>query len=632
MRTTFLLFFLTALLVACGVQPEKPLPTENTETAVAERIQQLLKQAQGSASPKREQLQLKAAALLLQEGQRELVDNILHSMLPEELSLHNYARYIEVSSKLAISRGNYQQASSMLDSDRLLQQFDNLSQDKQLRLSLLRAEVFALLGSHIASAQQRIYINPLLDLDNQASNREAIWASLMQVTQAELKHYLSSSFTGEYQGWLLLALIAKENQGDLEQQVRQLDNWQLQWPQHPANLELPGGLQLIKQLAENRPQQLALMLPLTGKLAPFGKAVRDGFIAALYDTKGRGSQIPKLKVYNTDASEDFIALYQQAVDEGAEMVIGPLEKHRLSLLFDQLSLPVPTLGLNQLDNYGQSPEQLYQFGLVPQDEAKQIADIAYLDNHRQAYIITPEGEWGDKVSDAFIQRWQALGGTTIALSRYSGQKDYSSSIKQSLLLQDSEDRAKRIETLIGERLEFSPRRREDVDMVFLLANPQQARSIKPLLAYHYAADLPVYGTSRLYAGYQDTSRDRDLNGVRFTDMPWILQKPTAVHQQINEQFQLNTPYQRMYALGVDSYQLHPRLRQLAEIPTSRVYGNTGNLKLNQRNEIEREMLLAQIVASKAKLIPIASQSINLNLPTMDGADDDRTMDTLDQQQ
>jgi outer membrane PBP1 activator LpoA protein len=618
-------------LVACGVQPDKPLPSEQTETPAAERIQQLLTQAQSSPSPKREQLQLKAAALLLQEGQREFVDNILHSMLPENLPLATYARHVEVSSKLAISRGNYQQASAMLDADRLLQQFDNLSQVRQLRLSLLRAEVFALLGSHIASAQQRIYINPLLDPDNQTSNREAIWSSLMQVSQTELKHYLTSSFTGEYQGWLLLALIAKENQGDLEQQVRQLDSWQLQWPQHPANFELPGGLQLIKQLAANRPQQLALLLPLTGKLAPFGKAVRDGFIAALYDTKARGSQIPTLKVYNTDAREDFIALYQQAVAEGADMIIGPLEKHRLSLLFDQLSLPVPTLGLNQIENYGQAPEQLYQFGLVPQDEAKQIADIAFLDNHRHAYIIAPEGEWGDKVSDAFSQRWHDLGGTTIALSRYSGQKDYSSSVKQSLLLQDSEDRANRIETLIGERLEFSPRRREDVDMVFLLANPQQARSIKPLMAYHYAADLPVYGTSRLYAGYENTSRDRDLNGVRFTDMPWILQKPSAVHQQINEEFQQNTPYQRMYALGVDSYQLHPRLRQLQQIPTSRVFGNTGNLKLNDRNEIEREMLLAQIVASKAKLIPIASQTINLNLPTMDGADDDRTVDTLDQQ-
>ena len=69
-------------------------------------------------------------------------------------------------------------------------------------------------------------------------------------------------------------------------------------------------------------------------------------------------------------------------------------------------------------------------------------------------------------------------------------------------------------------------------------------------------------------------------------------------------------YQRMYALGVDSYQLHPRLRQLEEINNSRVYGQTGTLKLNARFEIEREMLLAQIRSGKAQLVPTVDQSLS----------------------
>jgi outer membrane PBP1 activator LpoA protein len=626
MRTTFLLLFITTLLVACGGQPSKPVSTEQYQPLPAELIQQFMTEAQTSPSPKREQLLLKAAAILLEENQPDHANNILQGMTADSLPLDLFARYSELSCKLHIYHGDYELASQILDSTRLQTNIDSLPESLQLRLSLLRAEVYDLLGSHIASAQQRIYINPLLNLENQASNREAIWSSLMHVPQQELSHYLTSSFKGEYQGWLLLALIAKENQGDLDQQVKQLDQWQQQWPMHPANLELPGGLQLIKELAANRPQQIALLLPLTGQLAPLGKAVRDGFIAAMYETKTRGSLVPKIKIYNTAEHEDFLALYQQAITDGAEMVVGPLEKQRLSQLFDQLSLPVPTLGLNHIENYGPAPEQLFQIGLVPQDEARQLAEIAFLDNRRQALIIAPEGEWGNKVSDAFNSRWQELGGTTVAMSRYSGQKDYSSSIKQSLLLQASEDRAKRIETIIGERLEFSPRRREDIDMVLLLASPQQARSLKPLLAYHYAGNLPVYGTSRLYSGHINTTKDRDLNGVRFTDMPWVLENPSSVHQQINSEISENAPYQRMYALGVDSYQLHPRLKQLQNIPTSRVYGNTGTLKLNQQKVIEREMLLAQIVSSKVKLIPIAGQTINLNITTKDGENDKRPME------
>ena len=621
MKTTFLLILLTTLLVACGGQSTKPPSPEQQTLFRAERIQDLLNQAQGDLSPNKERKQLKAATLLLKEQQRDLAQQIIDQLQPERLPLTDFARYVEISSELLVWQGEYEKARFLLETPRLLEKLDTLSQSRQLTHALLRAEVFALLGSHIASAQQRIDINPLLSRENQRSNREAIWNSLMYVSTKDLLHYQQTSLGGEYQGWLELAVIAKDNQGDLEQQLAQLENWQQQWQHHPANQELPGGLQLIKELAANRPQQVALLLPLTGKLAPFGKAVRDGFIAALYETRNRGGKVPRLKIYNTENHSDFMALYQQAITEGAEMIIGPLEKQRLGLLFNAGDLPVPTLGLNRITDNSDAPRQLFQFGLAPQDEARQVADITFLENHRQALIIAPKGDWGDKVSEAFSKRWQALGGEIIKRSLYTGQADYSSSLKESLLLQESEDRSKRIRRLIGEPIEFLPRRRQDIDMVFLLARPQQARSLKPLLAYHYTGDVPVYGTSRLYAGYEDTRKDRDLNGVRFTDMPWVLREPSTMHQTINAEIKQSKQYQRMYALGIDSFQLHPRLRQLEETANSRVYGQTGRLKLNQRNEIERQMLFARFKKNKAAIIPTATQTIDLNLNGKDGPDD-----------
>ncbi|MDG1773821.1 MAG: penicillin-binding protein activator [Oceanicoccus sp.] len=625
MRTTLLLILLSSMLVACGGLSTRPSSPEQQALSKAERIQGLLTEAHGSLSPAKERMQLKAATLLLEEEQRHLAQQIINQLQPDLLPLRDYARYVEVSSELLIQRGEYQEARLLLETPRLLENLDTLSQTRQLTHALLRAEVFALLGSHIASAQQRIYINPLLNSKNQRSNREAIWNSLMYVSTADLLHYQKTSFGGEYQGWLELAVIAKDNQGDLEQQLAQLQSWQQQWQDHPANQELPGGLQLIKELAANRPQQVALLLPLTGKLAPFGKAVRDGFIAALYETRNRGGKVPNLKIYNTENHSDFMALYQQAITEGAEMIIGPLEKHRLSLLFDAGDLPVPTLGLNRITDYGDAPEQLFQFGLVPQDEASQVADIAFLENHRQALIIAPKGDWGDKVSQAFSERWEALGGKTIKRSLYTGQADYSNSLKDSLLLQESEDRSKRIRRLIGEPIEFLPRRRQDIDMVFMLARPQQARSLKPLLEYHYAGDLPIYGTSRLYAGYEDTRKDRDINGIRFTDMPWVLRKPSAMQQTINTEIKQSKQYQRMYALGIDSFQLHPRLRQLQETANSRVYGHTGRLKLNERNEIERQMLFARFKRNKATIIPTATETIDLILNDREGVTNDWEM-------
>jgi outer membrane PBP1 activator LpoA protein len=616
MRTTFLLLLLVFFLASCAGQPDSPsLPQTAQPRTSAEEIQQLLHAASKTKSKERESTQLKAASLLLQEKQWDLVEQILQSIQPERLPLRQLAIYAELDAKLNIQRGQYQEALAILETPQILDNIDELSVKRHLRLSLLRAEIFALLGSHIASAQQRIYIAPLLDTTQQKANQQALWRSLMYVSMADLQHYMTNTFRGEYQGWLELAIIAKDNQGDLDEQVRQLEDWQQKWKQHPANYPLPGGLELIKKLAANRPKQIALLLPLTGKLAPYGKAVRDGFIGAMYQTREKGGAVPKLTIYDTESTSDFVEIYFKAVNDGAELIIGPLEKERLSQLFDLLNLPVPTLALNRLDHYGEPPQRLIQFGLSPQDEAQQIADIAFLANHRQALIISPSGEWGDKVSQSFVARWEQLGGKVGAHSIYSSQPDYSRSIKQALSLQSSEDRAKRIQSLIGEHIEFFPRRRKDIDMVFLLASPQEARSITPLLAYHYAGDLPIYGTSRVYSGYED-QKDKDINGTLFTDMPWVLNPPSRLQQQISTEINQSRQYQRMYALGADSYQLYPRLRQLEEIPNSRVYGHTGTLKLNQRREIERQLLLAQIRNGKAKLIPIVDQS--LNQPTKEG--------------
>ncbi len=597
------------LIAACAGPTQTVEKPEKKRLSITEQVQQLLSEAKTINSPKREQNRLKAAKLLLNEQQIELSSQIVDGVRPDQLLISDLGSYTDIVSRIQIRRGNFEQALHILDNRRLLDGVESLSKRKQVNISLLRAEVYALLGNHMASAQQRIFLAPLLDQDQQAQSQKLIWRSLMYVSNSDLNSYRDKAFSREYQGWLELALVAKNQQSDLDKQLLQLENWQKQWASHPANKTLPGGLELIKELAENRPEQIALMLPLTGTLAPFGKAIRDGFIAAMYEARNAGGSVPIIKIYNTEESDNIISVYRQAADDGAELVVGPLEKHRVKQLFD-VNLTLPTLALNRVEDYGNPPAQLYQFGLDPKDEAQQVADIAFLENHKKALLIAPEGEWGERVSDAFSKRWNDLGAEIVATSVYTGQSDYSKSIKGSLLLDKSENRAKRIAKLVGERLEFLPRRREDIDMFFLLARPQHARSITPLLDYHYAGNIPVYGTSRLYTGYDDKKRDRDINGIKFTDMPWILEQPSALHNTINTENPGSKQYQRMYALGIDSYQLHPRLRQLKEIPSSRVFGQTGTLKLNTNQQIERQMYFAMIKNSKAEIIPTLEQSVS----------------------
>jgi uncharacterized protein len=139
-------------------------------------------------------------------------------------------------------------------------------------------------------------------------------------------------------------------------------------------------------------------------------------------------------------------------------------------------------------------------------------------------------------------------------------------------------------------------------MVFMLAKPQQARSIKPLLAYYFAGDLTVYALSRIYNGFPNPDMDRDLEKVRFTEMPWVLEQPPLKQQVIAAQPQSKN-YLRLYALGVDSFHLYPRLRQMEKLSDSRVYGQTGYLTLTPQMVVQRELLLAEMRNGKAQPVP-----------------------------
>ena len=95
--------------------------------------------------------------------------------------------------------------------------------------------------------------------------------------------------------------------------------------------------------------------------------------------------------------------------------------------------------------------------------------------------------------------------------------------------------------------------------------------------------MPVYATSAVYAGGKNVMRDRDLDGVVFCDMPWVF-----THQVENRNWpeQFNS-YNRLYALGLDSYALSTQLNQLLLFPAMGVSEKSGVLYLNSSQQIAR---------------------------------------------
>ncbi|MFL9708794.1 penicillin-binding protein activator, partial [Aeromonas veronii] len=97
--------------------------------------------------------------------------------------------------------------------------------------------------------------------------------------------------------------------------------WKRSIPQHPALTAMPAGLGQLLSTELSVPLQAAVLLPLSGNLASQGQAIQYGILMSY---KQSGSEL-KVKFYDTQ-SKGIAPLYQQAVAEGADMIIGPLLK------------------------------------------------------------------------------------------------------------------------------------------------------------------------------------------------------------------------------------------------------------------------------------------------------------------
>ena len=585
-----ILSLISMLLVSCAGTTTGPssTPRETPRGQVSipneNSVFELVRAAELAEPSEANRLRLRAAELALSAENPAQANNIVPTItLPVAADIE--MRYALLRARLALVAGDGLEALTWLRKPVFSRQ--PLNNQEQIMLGELKANSFTAARSHLASARERIFLNPLLEGEAKRANQESIFASLLELQQSNLNEQANKAITSELRGWLSLAAMTKQYQNTPMRQLEALNQWQRVWSTHPAAVLPPLRLATLSSVIENQATSVALFLPLNGDLAPFGRAIRDAVIASRFQV-GRDVDIQVYDSTNTDIG----ALLSSAVQAGAQLAIGPLDRTKVTTLAS-LELPIPVLALNRtLD--GSANPNLYQFGLAPEDEMVQVADQVFREGKRNALIIYPDNAWGERNFNAFQNRWRGLGGNVINASAYSDQRDYSTMIKTLLDVDLSEGRANDLRRIIGQGFEFTPRRRQDIDFVFLLANQSQARGINPTLAFYYAEDIPVYSTSHVYEYSDSKIESIDLNGIRFCDIPWKLGDPDVSQQQLQALWpNAKSTLAPFYALGVDAFRLHPRLEQMKRLPTERIFGETGILQLDSRNVVNRKLAWAQ---------------------------------------
>ncbi|HHM04591.1 MAG TPA: penicillin-binding protein activator [Gammaproteobacteria bacterium] len=604
---------LLALLAACATAPPPPPPpTPVSELKAQAEAARAAKQYSQAAliyqklalrvsGEDRQQFLLNAAQAYL-DGQRTgEAGKVLQSLVPQKLSDRKLDRYVLLQARLALLEQRYQ------DVPRLLQPVlrDDTPAADRAQIHLLRAQAYARLGHNIEAVRERVALEPLLtDPAFAEHNRTQVWALLGRLSTQALEILRTAPPPDPLSGWLEVALIARTTP-DLSLGPA-LDAWRARYPGHSAaKSRFFAELEARQPPVLPQPGQIAVLLPMSGPYGKVASAVRDGFLAAYFARPNPDYQ-PLIRFYDTGApGADIKALYKQALLEGAQYVVGPLNKDKVSALKAGGDIPVPTLALNYSeDDPGLPPKHFFQFGLAPEDEARQIAERAWLQGYSRALAFYPRGEWGERVYAAFAAHWQNLGGTVLKARNYPPREsDFSAPLRDLLGVSASEKRARQLRRVLGEKLEFQARRRKDVDFIFLTALPRQARLIRPQLKFFYAGDVPVLATSHVYAGSENPALDRDMDGVLFTDIPWLL-SGDPVRTSVEAAWPDAGGLARLYALGADAYRLLPLLQQLRTQPLSEVAGATGRLSLDERQHLHRTLVWARFQDGRPAPAPL----------------------------
>jgi len=458
----------------------------------------------------------------------------------------------------------------------------------------LRADAYTMLGNRLETARELVQRESWLhDPELIDANQKDIWQTLSMMSVRALQQLRTEPPPDVLSGWMELVQISKTYQLQPSRLHEAVVEWQQRYPGHPAR---PALLEdLLSRKAEDIviPRRIALLLPLSGRFARAGESVRDGILAAYYTHRARPDQA--IRIYDTQSSPDVLDLYRRAVSEGADFVIGPLNKNRIQRLATYGELSVPTLALNDIPDETEIPPRLFQFGLSPEEEARQVAERTWLDGYVNAAVLVPAGPWGERVARAFEARWAEVGGVVVEQQTYNAARnDYSGPIRRLLNIDESQRRYRALSHLLNQPLKYTPRRRQDIDFIFLAAYPRQARQIRPQLKFYHAGDVPVYATSHVFTGNLNPERDQDLDGLRFGDMPWVL--GTSIHHRgLRPEVEpyiskAGTRLQRLYALGIDSYQIIGALSTLKQYPWQRFDGETGSLSLDEHQRIHRQLI------------------------------------------
>ncbi|ORU92968.1 MAG: LppC family lipoprotein [Cycloclasticus sp. symbiont of Poecilosclerida sp. N] len=488
-----------------------------------------------------------------------------------------------------------------------------LTVNQRIDLHKLNSSAFFQAGNLIESSRERVLLDSLIKQPSKKLNNQTKLVETLSLLSQQALELLRPTVNNNMMGWIDLAIILRQ-QVILDQNSIEVSTWKKQHPSHTANNGYLSDSAQQTLVSFDAAKNIGVFLPTQGTYAHAASSIKKGITASAYATADR--RAINIIFYDT-SSTPIKALYHQAINDSVDVIIGPLDKTNTAQIASINDLSIPVISLNKNDAH--HSKNYYEFSLSPEEDATQVLSLAWLKGHEKALILTPQSRYGKRLANHFSNIWQRLGGEILEVQNYSlKQADYSVPIKNLLQLDESLNRFRQLRQRLNLDIQFEARRRHDADFIFLIAAPREGRLIKPQLRFHHAENMPVFSTSKIYEGELNKVANRDLDGIYFCDMAWLIEPKNNMDANIDSALQLwpnaRGLHRRLMAFGYDAHQLVPHLKRLKSNDFSHFRGKTGILSMNKKGQINRQLSCGRFkrgVVTSLGLAPRLERALNM---------------------
>ncbi|MEE3307217.1 MAG: penicillin-binding protein activator [Pseudomonadota bacterium] len=644
------------VLTGCGSTPKtqskpvvvEPTPIETTQVEDNVTPEHKLLEAKKvwertRNKEQRDTLLLQAADLYLQNQQPILAQQVLYEVKEDDISGVNQSYYSLLVTKAYAGMPD-------ASAEELLAMLDGVTGtgETAFQKAELQTQLFTQQGNLAAAANSVLKTNLTDD-----EKVQQVWQWITSIPASSLDS-VGSAYP-DLSPFITLRELTEENASSPEKLAKSLRQFKQVYRGHVLENALPENVIEATQLTNAGANDIAVLLPLSGRLARTGQVVKNGIMAAYYtDVEKRQDEhlLPRLRFIDTN-EVDTQHLLSEIGD--TKFIIGPLLKDTVERLIPSLPLGVNVLALNRPDELpdnasakrlatGSSnpaiaddalasgtglagddtqnelhslglPTSLNYYGLAPEDEAKQLAEFIFNKGYRAPIVIAAQSSLYQRMDDTFKKHWRILNNqenkqrANITSVSFNDSNSLREGITQALDVAQSNERINQIEYMTNDEVYNMPRSRRDIDAIVAFASPQDTELLNPIIEAslnpYDGKQVPVYATSRSMDYDSGKNQWRDLQNVHFIDMPWLMPSHSwqSLQQEVEQAWQnQNTMQKRLFAFGFDAYQLLPQLGMLNTLKYLSHEGLTGTLSLNQQGEVIRKQPQAIIRNEKVQML------------------------------